>query len=195
MKYIVSLVLCSALIVAMAGAQTSGWRLDRAHSSINFSIKHMVISEVTGKFGDFDITFTSSKDDFSDATVEATIKMNSINTEASGRDNHLKSDDFFNAEKFPEIKFKSTSFKKTGDNAYKIIGDMTIRDSTKPVTFDAVYNGNAVTGKNIHSGWKATTTINRFDFGLKWNRMLETGGLVAGDKVNITLNLEFVKEK
>lgn len=195
MKHIFSLVLCLALVAAVAGAQTDGWKIDRAHSSINFTVKHMVISEVAGKFGDFDITLNSSKDDFSDAAIEATIKVNSINTEVAQRDGHLKSDDFFNVEKFPEIKFKSTSFQKSGDNAYKITGDMTIRDITRPVTFDAIYNGNAVMGNSVHAGWKATTAINRFDFGLKWNKMLEAGGLIVGDKVNITLNLEFVKAK
>jgi polyisoprenoid-binding protein YceI len=200
MKYTFILVLstlnaAAAAISQPAGSQAPGWKLDKVHSSITFSVKHMVISEVAGKFGDFDITFTSSKDDFSDASVESIIKVASINTEVAQRDGHLKSDDFFNAEKFPEIRFKSTSFQKTGDGTYKITGDMTIRDITKPVTFDAVYNGSAVMGNSVHAGWKATTFINRFDFGLKWNRALETGGLIVSDKVNITLNLELVKTK
>ena len=193
------IIVLSVLIAAAAAIaqppQTAGWKLDKAHSGITFTVKHMVISEVAGKFGDYDITFTSSKDDFSDAAVESIIKVASINTEVAQRDGHLKSDDFFNAEKYPEIKFKSTSFQKTGDGTYKITGDMTIRDITKPVTFDAVYNGNAVMGNSVHAGWKATTSINRFDFGLKWNRALETGGLIVSDKVNITLNLELVKVK
>ena len=175
-------------------AQKSGWTLDKAHSSIGFSVRHMVISEVTGNFKDFDISFTSTKDDNSDAAVDATIKVASINTDNERRDGHLKTDDFFNAEKFPQIKFKSTSFEKVGENKYIITGDLTIRDITKKVTFDAVYNGTikAPWGATV-SSWKATTSVNRFDFGLKWNKAIETGGLIAGDIVTITLNLELNK--
>jgi len=185
------------LIVLGAGsliAQKSGWRLDKAHSSIGFSVRHMVISEVTGNFKDFDINFTSTKDDYSDAVVDASIKVASISTDNDRRDEHLKTDDFFNAEKFPLIKFKSTLFEKVGDNKYKITGDLTIRDVTKTVTFDAVYNGtiNAPWGATV-SSWKATLAVNRFDYGLKWNKTIDTGGLIAGDTVNITMNLELNK--
>jgi polyisoprenoid-binding protein YceI len=185
------------LIVLGAGAlmaQKPGWRLDKAHSSIGFSVRHMVISEVTGNFKDFDINFTSTKDDYSDAVVDASIKVASISTDNDRRDEHLKTDDFFNAEKFPLIKFKSTLFEKVGDNKYKITGDLTIRDVTKTVTFDAVYNGtiNAPWGATV-SSWKATLAVNRFDYGLKWNKTIDTGGLIAGDTVNITMNLELNK--
>ncbi len=190
-------ILLFAVTILGAGslmAQKSGWTLDRAHSSIGFSVRHMVISEVTGNFKDFDITFSSSKGDYSDATVIASIKVASINTDNERRDGHLKTDDFFNAEKFPLITFKSTSFEKVGDNKYKITGDLTIRDVTKKVTFDAVYNGSikAPWGA-IVSSWKATLAVNRFDYGLKWNKAIDTGGLIAGDTVNITLNLELNK--
>jgi len=149
---------------------------------------------VTGKFKDFDINFASNKADFSDGSVEASIKVASINTENDRRDAHLRTDDFFNAEKFPEIKFKSTSFEKAGENKYKITGDLTIRDITKKVTFDAVYNGAVKSpwGATV-SSWKASLTINRFEYGLKWNKAIEAGGLIAGDEVNITLNIELTK--
>jgi polyisoprenoid-binding protein YceI len=175
-------------------AQKSGWTLDKSHSSIGFSVRHMVISEVTGNFKDFDINFSSTKDDYSDASVEATIKAASINTDNERRDGHLKTDDFFNVEKFPVIKFKSASFEKVGENKYKITGDLTIRDVTKKVTFDAVYNGSikAPWGATV-SSWKATTSVNRFDFGLKWNKAIESGGLIVSEAVNITLNLELNK--
>ena len=175
-------------------AQKAGWNLDKAHSSIGFSIKHMVISEVTGNFKDFDISFSSTKSDFTDAAVDATINVASINTDNDKRDAHLRTDDFFNAEKFPLIAFRSTSFEKIGENKYKITGDLTIRDVTKKVTFDATFNGSikAPWGAQIYS-WKATLAINRFDYGLKWNKAIETGGLIAGDTVNITLNLELNK--
>jgi polyisoprenoid-binding protein YceI len=175
-------------------AQKSGWTLDKAHSSINFSVRHMVISEVTGNFRDFDVSFTSSRDDFSDASVDASINVASINTDNERRDGHMKTDDFFNAEKFPQIKFKSTSFEKVGENKYNITGDLTIRDVTKKVTFDAVYNGTikAPWGATI-SSWKASLSVNRFDYGLKWNKAIDSGGLIAGETVKITLNLELDK--
>ena len=189
-----ALLFITALAVSSVFAQKTGWTLDKAHSSVGFSIKHMVISEVTGNFKDFDITFKSTKSDFTDASVDATIKVASINTDNEKRDGHLKTDDFFNAEKFPLITFKSTSFEKIGENKYKITGDLTIRDVTKKVTFDATYNGSikAPWGAIINS-WKATLAINRFDYGLKWNKAIEAGGLIAGDTVNITLNLELNK--
>jgi polyisoprenoid-binding protein YceI len=110
------------------------------------------------------------------------------------RDGHLKTDDFFSAEKFSTIKFKSTSFEKVGDSHYKIKGNLTIRDTTKEVTIDAVLNGIIPSGKGMRSGWKATLAVNRFDYGLKWDRTIETGGLVAGATVNLVFNLEFVKQ-
>jgi polyisoprenoid-binding protein YceI len=177
---------------ALVTAQ-SEWKFDKVHSNVTFSIRHMVISEVSGNFKDFSVVLKSEKDDFSDATVLGTIQAASINTDNDYRDKHLKSDDFFNAEKFPEIKFKSTLFEKLDDNKYKITGDLTIRDVTKKVTFDAVLNGTLKTDKGLLSAWKATTTINRFDYNLKWNKTIETGGLIVGKDVTITLNLELNK--
>lgn len=191
------LILFFALAYFSAGsliAQQPGWKLDKAHSSIGFTVRHMVISEVTGNFKEFDVNFTSATDDFSDAAVEATVKVASVNTDNDRRDGHLKTDEFFNAEKFPQIKFKSTSFEKVVDNKYKITGDLTMRDVTKKVTFEAVYNGSikAPWGATV-SSWKATASVNRFDYGLKWNKTIENGGLIAGDIVTITLNLELNK--
>lgn len=182
------------LAVSSLALSQSGWKLDKNHSSIGFSVKHLVISTVSGNFKDFDITLTTAKDDFSDAAVQAVIKTASINTDNTARDNHLKSDDFFNAEKFPEIKFTSTSFEKIGEGKYKITGDLTIRDVTKKVVFDAVYNGSIKTPwGNTAMSWTAATVINRFDYNLKWNKALESGGLIAGQDVTITINLEMDK--
>jgi polyisoprenoid-binding protein YceI len=188
-KRITILLLAAFAAVGFVSAQ-SDWKLDKAHSSITFTVKHMVISNVTGSFKDFAVTLKSAKDDFSDATVQSTIKVASLSTDNDRRDAHLKSDDFFNAEKYPEINFKSTSFEKLSDTKYKITGDLTIRDVTKNVTFDAVLNGTLKTTHGVLSAWKATTTINRFDYNLKWNKTIETGGLIAGQDVIITLNLE-----
>jgi len=196
MRYLLTLAaLFTAASFLTAGTPADkGWTLDPVHSAVTFSVKHMVISDVTGNFKGFQITLTGTKDDFSDARVEAVIKVATINTENDQRDGHLKSDDFFNAEKFPTITFKSASFEKVDDKHFRITGDLTIRDVTKKVTFDAVYNGSvkAPWGETV-SSWKATTTINRFDYNLKWNKALETGGLVVGENVTVTMNLEFTR--
>ena len=192
MKKIVFAILAVLAATAFVSAQ-SEWKLDKAHSSVTFTVRHMVISEVAGSFKDFTVALKSSKDDFSDADVQSTIKVGSISTDNANRDNHLKSDDFFNAEKFPEINFKSTSFEKLGDNKYKITGDLTMRDVTKNVTFDAVLNGTMKTQRGMLAAWKAVTSINRFDYNLKWSKTLETGGLMVGQDVTITLNLELNK--
>jgi polyisoprenoid-binding protein YceI len=192
MKRTTSVLIAMLVATAFVSAQ-SNWKLDKAHSSITFTVRHMVISEVTGSFKDFTVALTSAKDDFSDAEVQSTIKVGSLSTDNAMRDGHLKSDDFFNAEKYPEINFKSTSFEKLGDNKYKVTGDLTIRDVTKNVTFDATLNGTLKTERGVLSAWKATTTINRFDYNLKWSKSLETGGLIVGQDVIITLNLELNK--
>jgi polyisoprenoid-binding protein YceI len=192
MKKLVVVFFAIFVVNALVIAQ-SEWKLDKVHSSATFSVKHMVISNVSGNFKDFSIVLKSEKEDFSDATVASTVQVASISTDNDYRDKHLKSDDFFNAEKFPEIKFKSTKFEKLDDNKYKITGDFTMRDVTKKVIFDAVLNGTLKTDKGLLSAWKATTTINRFDYNLKWNKTIETGGLMVGQDVTITLNLELNK--
>jgi polyisoprenoid-binding protein YceI len=192
MKRITVLALTMVFAASLSFAQ-SEWKLDKAHSALTFTVKHMVISEVTGSFKDFTLNLVSGKDDFSDAKVESVIKVASISTDNDYRDKHLKSDDFFNAEKFPEIRFKSTGFEKTGDKKFKITGDLTIRDVTKKVAFDAVLNGTLKTDRGLLSAWKATAIINRFDYNLKWNKTLETGGLMVGQDVTITMNLELNK--
>ena len=170
------------------------WKDDPAHSSVHFSIAHLVISEVDGVFREFDATLTTGKDDYSDAKLEATIKVASISTDNDRRDGHLRSGDFFDAEKYPTITFKSASFTKTGDSTFKIAGDLTIRDVTKPVVLDAIYRGQvSMRGKTIIV-FSASTEINRFDYGVKWDAKLDTGGLVAGDKVKIQLDFEGVKQ-
>ena len=192
-----SALLFAALLLAVgfANAQTT-WKTDRAHSQVNFAVSHMVFSEVTGTFKDFDATLTSAKDDFSDAKVDATIKAVSIDTGNEKRDGHLKSNDFLNVEKFPDIKFKSTEIEKTGDDTYKITGDLTSRDITKPVVLDMKYRVTITDPRgNTRSAFKATTTVDRFEFGTTWASKIDTGGLVAGKEVEVVLLFEFVKEK
>ena len=190
-------VLFFALVISALtmNAQTT-WKLDLVHSKISFNISHMVIAEVTGRFTDFDLSLVQTKDDLTESKLDATIKVNSINTDNEGRDKHLRSADFFDAEKYPEIKFVSKSFEKTGKNSYKITGDLTIHGTTKPVVLDAKYNGsvNDPWG-TTRAGFKATTTINRKEFGIVYNKALETGGFLIGEDVEVIINVELTKEK
>jgi polyisoprenoid-binding protein YceI len=170
------------------------WTVDVVHSNVKFAVTHLVISEVEGHFKVFDGSMTHSKPDFSDAKINFTVDVSSIETGNDKRDGHLKSDDFFSAEKYPRMKFESTAFTPLGDNKYKLTGNLTIRDVTKPVTFDVKYGGKATMQGTTRAGFQATTTINRFDYGLKWDKVTEAGGLVVGEKVDITVNVEMTQE-
>lgn len=182
-------------ISASLSAQTK-WSVDPVHSNVSFVVSHLVISEVEGSFKKFDGTLTASKPDFTDAKIDFTIDVNSIDTDNDMRDKHLKSDDFFNAEQYPNMVFKSTSFKKKSGNKYELYGNLTIRNVTKAVKFDVVYGGTAKDGYgNTKAGFKATGVINRFDYGLKWNALTEAGGSTVGKEVTIDLRLQFAQAK
>jgi polyisoprenoid-binding protein YceI len=169
------------------------WKVDKVHSNIIFSVSHLVVPDVEGSFKSFDGALVSSKPDFSDAVINFTVDVASVNTDNEMRDKHLKSDDFFNADKFPQMKFVSTSFQPSGDGKYTLTGNLTIRDITKPVSFDVKYGGTAVAMGGTHIGFKAKATINRFDYNLKWSATTEAGGLVVGKDVDITVNLDLKK--
>ncbi|MBX2991705.1 MAG: polyisoprenoid-binding protein [Bacteroidetes bacterium] len=189
-------ILALLVFAAFSGQAQTKWKLDKSHSNVNFSVSHMVFSEVTGLFREFDATMVASKEDMTDAKIEATIKTSSIDTQNERRDNHLRADDFLNAEMYPEIKFVSTKVEKAGDRKYKITGNLTVRDITKPVVLDAEFRGTITDPRgNVKSAFKATTKIDRFEFGTKWNNVLDTGGLVAGKEIEVTLLLQFAKEK
>ncbi len=183
-----------ALLLLLVGlGQAREWKLDPAHSSVTFTVKHMVITKVVGKFDQFEVTLTANKDDFTDARITATIPVNSINTANKTRDDHLRSADFFDAAKYPTITFVSKKIEKVGDNQYRIAGDLTIHGITRPVVLDATLGGIIQDFRgNTRAGWEATTTINRFDYGLQWNKTLESGGLVVGKEIKITIQAEFV---
>ncbi len=192
---IIPATLFALLLTANLFAQANTWKTDPAHTDIRFTVTHMVINEVEGKFTKFDGTMTSAKPDFSDAQINFTADVTSITTDNEMRDNHLKSDDFFNAEKYPEANFKSTGIKKISDKKYSLMGDLTIRDVTKPVTFDVTYGGTVKDSYgNTRSGFKATTTIHRLDYHLNWNKMVEAGAVVSDD-VDIVINTEFIQGK
>jgi polyisoprenoid-binding protein YceI len=182
--------------VTVTPAQTpSKWTVDKPHTSIRFAVSHMVVAETEGTFKVFDGTVEHSKADWSDAKINFNVDVNSINTDNENRDKHLKSDDFFNAEKFPAITFAGTSFTPKGNNKYELKGNLTIRDVTRPVTFDVTFGGIAASSRGDKAGFKATTTINRFDYNLKWDRATETGGLVVGKEVEVVVRLELNKAK
>jgi polyisoprenoid-binding protein YceI len=187
------------LAVVLAGsslmAQTK-WNVDNVHSTVRFSVSHLVISEVEGTFKKYSGTITSPAADFTGAVVDFTIDVNSINTDNEGRDKHLLGDDFFSAAKYPNMTFKSTSFKKVSGNNYELKGNLTIRDVTKPVTFKVVYGGTAKDGYgNIKAGFKVTGVIDRFVYGLKWSALTEAGGATVGKDITLDLKLEFAQAK
>ena len=171
------------------------WTLDKGHSNVKFTVTHMVVSEVDGSFRTFDGTIEGTKPDFSDAVITFTVDVASVDTDNENRDKHLKSNDFFNAEQFPQMKFVSTSFKPAADNKYKLEGNLTIRDITKPVIFDVTYGGSINTQRGAKIGFKANAIIDRFDYNLKWDRATEAGSLVVAKEVVIKINAQFNEVK
>jgi len=168
----------------------TNWKLDPTHSEIEFKVKHMMISTVTGSFSEFDATAETEDDSFKNAEFAFNAKVDSISTKNEDRDTHLKSDDFFNAEQFPQLTFKSKSF-----NGDKMIGDLTIRDVTKEITLDVDFNGIAEDPYGqTKAGLEATGTINRKDFNLSWSAVTEAGNIVVSDKVKLIANLQFIKQ-
>lgn len=195
MKYI-SFLMAIFFVIFSAKAESNKWAFDAAHSSVSFNVNHMVISEVSGQFKKFDGEVLSNKKDFSDAKINFSIDVNSIDTDNEKRDNHLKSPDFFNAKKYAKMTFVSKSFKKINNKNYKLTGDFTLHGVTKTITLD-VFLGGVITDpyKNTRAGFKISGKLNRKDFGLKWNMAMEAGGLVVGNEVRITCRVELVKVK
>jgi polyisoprenoid-binding protein YceI len=174
---------------------TSTWNIDPVHSVAEFKVKHMMISNVKGQFAGVSGTLTRDETDVNKSHVEATIDAASINTREPDRDKHLKSADFFHVELHPTLSFKSTRITQIGDGELAVEGDLTIRGVTRKVVF--AVEGPTAPGKdpwgNTRIGASATTKISRKDYGLTWNAALETGGILVGDEVTITLDVQFVK--
>ena len=181
-------------LLATLSVSAQNWTLDRAHSSVRFSIVHMVVSETEGSFRDFSATINSSKEDFSDLTVEFVIQAKSVDTDNSSRDEHIRGVDFFEVDKYPTFVFKSESFKQINGNQYELTGDMTIKGITKKATFNTKYNGLIEAKNGLKSGFKATTTSKRSDFNISWNKTIDKGGLALSDELDITVNLELNKK-
>ncbi|WP_418603178.1 YceI family protein [Hwangdonia sp.] len=171
-------------------SNNTNWSIDNAHSEIAFKVKHMMISTVTGHFEDFQATAKTDGDNFVNADFQFSAKTGSINTKNKDRDTHLKSDDFFNAEKYPELKFVSKSF-----DGEKLIGDLTIRDVTKEVVLDADFNGIAVDPYGqTKAGFEISGQLNRKDFNLTWSAVTEAGSIVVSDKVKLVVDVQFIKQ-
>lgn len=172
------------------------WNVDTAHSSIDFSVRHMMISRVKGTFHNFEAQVEADPEDLTTADIYVEIDVASIDTRNEDRDNHLRSADFFDVEKYPKMTFKATNIVKKGDNEYDITGDFSLHGVTKPVTFNATFEGVQKNpwGDEV-AGLSATGKIKRSEFGLTWNNTLETGGVLVGDDVNISIEIEAIKAK
>jgi polyisoprenoid-binding protein YceI len=186
----ISLFVTAALMSVMVSAQNV-WNLDKAHASLGFKVTHLLISEVDGSFKGFDVKITGAKDDFSDATIEVTVDVSTINTNSTDRDGHLKSADFFDVAAYPTITFKAKSLQKLEGKNYRLAGQLTMRGITKPVTLDVTFYGTAIHPyiKKTVAGFKATAKINRTEFGIGSS----TPAAIVGDEIQIEANFEMIK--
>lgn len=172
----------------------TGWNLDKSHSGITFSVRHMMITNVRGSFNDFDSVVTADPADLASLEATLTIDVNSIDTKDAGRDGHLKSPDFFNAEQYPQLTFKKTSLVSKGGDDYELTGDLTIAGVTKSITLNTEISGPAKDPwGNTKLGVTADGVIQRSEFGLTWNAALETGGLLVGDAIKVHIELQFAQ--
>jgi polyisoprenoid-binding protein YceI len=181
--------------ITTSPASVTTWKLDPAHSGAEFKVRHMMISNVKGSFSGLNGTLTENPSDPSLSSAQTSIDVSTVNTGDAQRDAHLKSADFFDVEKYPQMTFKSTRVERKGEAEYRVTGDLTLRGVTKPVIF--AVEGPSAPNKdpwgNERVGLSATTRINRKDFGLNWNAALEAGGFLVGDEIQITLEVEYIK--
>lgn len=174
---------------------TTNWQIDAAHSEVQFKVKHMMISTVTGYFNNFNATVETEGEDFTTAKVNFTADLSSISTNNEQRDAHLKSADFFDADNHPQVTFISNKLEKKDEEAYVLHGDLTIRGTTKPVTLQVTYGGIAVDPwGNTRVGFTVDGKINRKEFGLHWSAVTEAGGIVVSDEVKMHVNAEFIRQ-
>ena len=180
--------------VRPARADTAEWTLDGSHSRVGFSVSHLVVSSVSGRFKQVTGKVELDESNLTKSQVEISIKVDSVDTDEPKRDEHLKSPDFFDSKKFPTMAFKSTKITKAGGNKYKLAGDLTIHGVTKPITLDATISEPIKNpwGKMVR-GVKLSGKLNRIQYGLKWNKALETGGVVVGEDVTLDIQIELDK--
>ncbi|NOV00236.1 YceI family protein [Paenibacillus planticolens] len=173
----------------------SKWAVDASHSSIDFSVRHMMIAKVKGTFHSFEAQIEADAEDLTSANIAFQVDLSSIDTRNTDRDAHLRSADFFDCEQHPTMAFQSTQVTKTSDGEYAVTGDLTIRGVTKPETFEVTYEGASKDPwGNEKVGFSAAGSIKRADFGLTYNAVLETGGVLIGDEVKISIEIEAVKQ-
>lgn len=178
----------------METAAKTLWKIDPTHSEIEFKVKHLVISTVTGKFKSFDASLEAQEGTFEGANINFNADIASIETGVTDRDNHLKSADFFDAEKFPKLTFESTSFEKASEGSYKLTGNLTIKDVTKEITLDAEHGGTVVDPYGqTKAGFEISGEINRKEYGLTWSAVTEAGSVVVGDNVKLIMNVQVVQ--
>jgi polyisoprenoid-binding protein YceI len=192
-----AIIAAAALVVSSASAaQGSTWEIDPVHTSAQFTVKHMMVTNVRGEFGKTTGAIQWDDKNSEKSSVEASIDATTINTREPKRDAHLKSADFFDVEKYPTITFKSKKLQKVGTDKYKITGDLTMHGVAKEVVLDVVAPGRVIKTQNGDEkrGASATTRVNRKDFGLLWNKPLEAGGVVVGDEVTISIDTELTKK-
>ena len=170
------------------------WVLDGAHSVVEFQVKHLMIAKVRGNFESFSAEVEADLADLTTTNVEFTVDLSSVNTRNADRDNHLKSADFFNVEEYPNLTFKASSITPNGENKYDVVGDVTLHGITKTEKFTLTFEGSSVDPwGNTKAGFSVNGTINRSDYGLTYNAVLETGGVLIGEEVKINLELEFAQ--
>jgi polyisoprenoid-binding protein YceI len=172
------------------------WQVDKNHTTIAFSVRHMMVATVRGLFEDYDIVANFDETNLANSTAEVRIKAASINTRAQDRDNHLRSPDFFDVENYPEIVFKSTKVEVTGPNTGKLYGELTIRDVTRPIVLNVEHGGiqKSPFGDGYKAGFSAATKINRKDWGLNWNVAIEAGGVLVGEEIKLEIEVELLKQ-
>ncbi|MEP7012668.1 MAG: YceI family protein [Acidobacteriota bacterium] len=194
MKKFLAAATLSLLAAGLPALAADTYTVDRAHSEVSFKIKHL-LGKVPGRFDDFSGTIQFDAAKPANSSVEFAIKATSIDTANGDRDNHLRSADFFDVEKFPEITFKSTAVKEVAKNRYQVTGAFTLHGVTKTITLPVEYLGEAKMGDNVKAGFSSETVINRKDYGIVWNKTLDSGGTLLGEDVEISINLEVGKAK
>lgn len=184
-----------ASIVAQSAAEedlstgTLNWRIDATHSFIGFKVRHMGIASVTGEFKEYEADITLDPADLSTLSATAVVRTASIDTDNERRDNHLRSDDFFNAEQFPEMRFESRVVRMTGEDTFEIVGDLTIRETTQEIVLSGEFGGTVPSRGGQRMALSAEGRLNRFDFGLRWDSLTEAGGLIVGEEVRLVLDV------
>lgn len=184
----------AALLVSASSWAADSWTIDKAHSEVNFKVRHLV-SKVSGSFTDFDGKITTDFESPENASVEFVIKVASVNTNNEKRDAHLQSPDFFNVKEHPEITFRSSAITSAGDGAYHVKGTFTMLGVSKEVTLPVAFLGEVKDPwGNVKGGFEIETTVNRKEYGMEWNKALDSGGYILGDEVSVVINLEVTKE-